>query len=211
MGLPLNGEIIAVRLLGTMYTYTKAGEIFSDAFQHYPLMKYAFEGNTEEKKEKGLHALYTHCAKAAQRYGGMLLTDDGQGALIWLPSQNYQLGLWREFVSGMVAIPFKLGLKPTLRLMNHDAEPEGWIRKNASNEMGYIWVVGVLAGTRGKGYSRQLIEKAITDMKQQGLTEFWLKTEDPQNVLIYQKLGFEVVQEMTVKSSGLKSWVMKRV
>lgn len=193
-----------------MLPYQHAGNIFADAFQQYPLMKYAFEGRTEEVKNKGLHNLYTHCAKAATIYGGMLITPDGDGALIWLPAKCFPLGLLREVKSGMAAIPFKLGAKATLRLMNHDAAPEGWIAKNAKGNYGYIWVVGVAASQRGKGYSRQLIDQAITDMCAQGMNEFWLKTEDPKNVTIYQKLGFELVYETVVKSSGLKSWVMKR-
>lgn len=193
-----------------MQAHHTIGQIFASAFQHYPLMKYAFEGCTEQQKAKGLSVLYMHCTKAANMYGGILTSNDGHAALIWLPSKHYQLGLWREIVSGMAVIPFKLGPKATLRLMNHDAEPEGWIRRHSSDKMGYIWVVGVLAEARGKGHSRRLIEQAIVDMKLQGLNEFWLKTEDPKNVSIYHKLGFEVVQEMTVKSSGLKSWVMKR-
>jgi GNAT superfamily N-acetyltransferase len=193
-----------------MQAYHNIGQVFASAFHHYPLKNYAFEGCTDEQKAKGLLALYAHCTEAAQMYGGVLTTLDSSGALIWLPSKHFQLGLWREVVSGMWQIPFKLGPKATLRLVNHDAEPEDWIRANSSDNMGYIWVVGVLAEARGKGYSRKLIEQAIADMKQQGLTEFWLKTEDPKNVQIYQKLGFEVVKEMIVKSSGLKSWVMKR-
>ena len=110
----------------------------------------------------------------------------------------------------MWTIPFKLGAKATLRLMNHDSEPEGWIAKNAGKNYGYIWVVGVATTHRGKGYSRQLIDQAIADMRAQGINEFWLKTEDPKNVTIYQKLGFELVYETLVKSSGLKSWVMRR-
>src|ERR1043165_3668149 len=136
--------------LSLMPLYNKAGEIFSNAFQQYPLMRYAFEGCTEEKKAKGLYNLYTHCAKAASEYGGIIVSEDGQGALIWLQGKNFQLGLLREIKSGMAAIPFKLGLKSTLRLMNHDAESEGWVRKNAGEKMGYIWVVGVLAGADRK-------------------------------------------------------------
>lgn len=193
-----------------MHSHTVAGKILSQAFHYYPLMQYAFEYCADEVKRKGLLALYTHCAEAAQRYGGLMVSDDEQSAIMWLPGKHYQLGLWREITSGMWQIPFKLGPKATLRLMSHDGEPEGWIREHASNRMGYIWVVGVLAEARGKGHSRRLIEQAIADMKQQGLDEFWLKTEDPKNVFIYEKLGFKVVHEMTVKSSGLKSWVMKR-
>lgn len=193
-----------------MHTYAIAGQVLGAAFKHYPLMEYAFNGFGEQKKMIALQNLYTHCAKATVKYGGLILTEDKKGALIWLPSENFQLGMWRELISGMALIPFKIGFKATLRLTAHDAEAEGWIRKNSGSKMGYIWVVGVLASAQGKGYSRWLIDRAIADMKQQGLTEFWLKTEDPKNVQIYQKLGFEVLHEMVVRSSGLKSWVMRK-
>jgi ribosomal protein S18 acetylase RimI-like enzyme len=193
-----------------MELHLKAGRVFAEAFQNYPLMKYAFEGCTEERKQKGLLDLYTHCTKAAMQYGGLHFTDDGLGAIIWLPGKNFQLGLVKEIKSGMAAIPFKLGLKPTFRLMNHDAESEGYVRKHAGPNMGYIWVVGVTRAAQGKGHSRKLIDKSVNEMKQQGLTEFWLKTEDPKNVLIYERLGFTLMHEMIVKSSGLRSWIMKR-
>lgn len=188
----------------------QAGKILADAFLHYPLMQYAFERKPEEVRAKGLNHLYTHCTNAASFYGGVILTADKQGALIWLPGKHFPLGLMREIKSGMWTIPFVLGVKPTLRLMNHDAEPEGWIKKNAGKNYGYIWCVGLNASSRGKGYSRKLIDQAISQMRAQGMNEFWLKTEDPKNVIIYQKLGFELVCDIVVKSSGLKSWVMRR-
>lgn len=193
-----------------MQPYQQAGKILADAFLHYPFMLYAFEGNTEEQRASAILAMHTHCAKAAELYGAIIVTPDGQGALTWLNGKNFPLGLLRETKSGMALLPLKLGVKSTLRLMNHDAVPEGWIRKNAGDKMGYIWNVGVSESARGKGYSRLLIEQAITEMKQHGMSEFWLKTEDPVNVAIYKKLGFELVYETIVRSSSLKSWVFRR-
>jgi ribosomal protein S18 acetylase RimI-like enzyme len=94
--------------------------------------------------------------------------------------------------------------------MNHDAVPETWIKKNAGENFGYIWCLGVLAANRGKGWSRLLIDRSIAEMKKKAINEFWLKTEDPKNVLIYNKMGFEVMYETIVKSSGIRSWVMKK-
>ncbi len=192
-----------------MVSYQQAGQILADAFLHYPLMLHAFEGSTELERSQALHQLYTHCAKAAFKYGGVRLDADRQAALIWLPVHHFPLGLFREAKAGMLSLPFRLGIKSTLRLMNHDAVSEGWIAKHAGAKMGYIWCVGVSATVRGKGLSRQIIEQSISDMRKQGLNEFWLKTEDAKNVLIYQKLGFELVHETQVKSSTLKSWVMR--
>lgn len=191
-----------------MSTTNQAAKILADSFLHYPLMKYAFKECSEEKRNKHLLQLYHYCSQAASLYGGVLASPDHKGALIWLPGNNFPLGIFREIKSGMWTIPFRIGLSATVRLMNHDAVPENWIKKNAAENFGYIWCVGVQSAARGKGYSRTLIEQSISDMKQRGLKEFWLKTEDPKNVLIYQKLGFELVYETVVKSSRLSSWVL---
>ena len=188
-----------------------ATKILAEAFLHYPLMKYAFEERTVEERSKSLHHLYKCCISACNKYGGVIITEDNQGALIWLSGKNFPLGLMREIKSDMWTIPFRLGVKPTLRLMNHDNVPEGWIKKNAGEKMGYIWCVGINANERGKGYSRKLIDESIAQMRAQGMNEFWLKTEDEKNVAIYRKLGFELVCETLVKSSGLKSWVFRKM
>ena len=140
----------------------------------------------------------------------MIVREDVNAALTWLPGNYFPLTLWDELRTGMLAIPLQIGIKPTLRLINHDTVPESWIGKHAGEKMGYIWCVGVKADQRGKGYSRLLIDQSIADMKARGMNEFWLKTDDPNNVPIYQKQGFEVMFETTVKSSGLRTWVFRR-
>jgi GNAT superfamily N-acetyltransferase len=187
-----------------------ASDIIARAFIHYPLMQYAFEGYSEEQRAVLLNHLHSKCVAAADLYGRVIITPDKLGAVIWLPGKNFTLTLPKEIRSGMALIPFQIGVKATLRLMNHDGESEGWIRKNAAATMGYIWCVGVLPEARGKGYSRLLIDQSVTQMRGLGITECWLKTEDRKNVTIYQKLGFKLMNEMVVKSSGITSWAMKR-
>ena len=187
-----------------------AARVIAHAFLHYPLMTYAFEGRSVEQRAQLLHKLYSRCVSAASMYGGVIVTPDKLGGVIWLPGENFQLSLAKEIRSGMAAIPFQLGPTATLRLMNHDAESEGWVRKHAAATMGYVWCIGVSSEARGRGYSRQLIDGCIKEMRKLGLTECWLKTEDLKNVTIYQKLGFTLMNEMVVKSSGVKSWALKK-
>jgi ribosomal protein S18 acetylase RimI-like enzyme len=178
---------------------------------HYPLMLHAFEGRTEAQRLVLINRLFEKCVSATDIYGGIIITPDNLGAVIWLPGKNFQLTLLHEIRSGMALIPLQVGIKSTLRLMNHDAVAEGWLRKNAAQSMGYIWNIGVLPDARGKGYSRLLIDQSMEQMRKLGLTECWLKTEDPKNVAIYQKLGFTLMNEMVVKSSGITSWAFRKV
>lgn len=187
-----------------------AAHVIASAFLHYPFMLYAFEGMSEERRLELLKRMHRHCVTASAMFGGVIVTPDEQGAVMWLPGKNFPLNLLHEIRSGLAAIPLEIGIKPTLRLTQHDGEAEGWIGKNAGPRMGYIWCVGVLAEARGKGYSRLLIDQSIEEMRKQGLTSCWLKTEDPKNVTIYQKLGFKVMREVVIKSSGLTSWAMMK-
>jgi ribosomal protein S18 acetylase RimI-like enzyme len=187
-----------------------ASAVLTSAFLNYPLMKYAFKKHTEAPRQVLIHRLHSRCVAASAIYGGVITTPDNQGAVIWLPGKNFPLGWLKEIRSGMAAIPFQVGIKQTLRLMQHDGESEGWIKKNADADMGYIWCIGVLKEAQGKGYSRLLMEQSMQQMLSQGLTTCWLKTEDPKNVTIYQKLGFSVMNEMVVKSSGITSWAMMK-
>lgn len=188
-----------------------AANILANAFLQYPLMMYAFEGLSEQERLHRLQKLFAHCVAAAGIYGARLVMPDQTGALIWLEGKHFTLTLPKEIRSGMWRIPFVCGIKPTLRLMQHDGEAEGWIKKNAGPGFGYIWNIGVLPEAQGKGYSREMIAACIQQMFALGYKECWLKTEDAKNVTIYQKLGFTVMNEMVVKSSGVTSWAMRRM
>ena len=106
-----------------------AGRINAEAFLHYPLMTYAFEGMSDEQRARQLLTLHTKCVKASAMYGGVITRPDELGALIWLPGQNFTLSLPKEILSGMATLPLLLGPKATLRLMRHDGESEGCIKK----------------------------------------------------------------------------------
>jgi GNAT superfamily N-acetyltransferase len=174
-------------------------------------MKFAFEGHTEAERAALLFKLYTGCVSAAKIYGGIHTTPDDLGAVIWLPGRYFPLTLTMEIRSGMWTLPVQLGQRATLRLMSHDRESEGWIKKHAGRNMGYIWCVGVSVQARGRGYSRALIDESIDQMRLLGLNECWLKTEDPKNVTIYEKLGFTLMNHMVVKSSSIDSWAMRKM
>jgi ribosomal protein S18 acetylase RimI-like enzyme len=187
------------------------GRILAAAFHRYPLMMYAFAGLRDEERARRLQCLYTRCTQAATLYGGGVLAEKQEGAAIWLHPDHFQLSLPEELKSGMAWLPLELGIRPTLRLVRHDGESEGWIKQYAPASIGYLWCIGVPPEMQGRGIGRWLINECTTQMRAAGLSECWLKTEDPKNVAIYQKLGFEMMRMMTVKSSGIPSWAMRRV
>ncbi|CAK4614134.1 hypothetical protein LEN26_015602 [Aphanomyces euteiches] len=174
-------------------------------------MKYAFEGHSDQEQLEKLIVMYRIMTAGVMVYGGVVETTDGTGALHWISGKNFPLGLWREIQYGALSLPFKLGFRVVHRLAKHDSESQEYVLKHASKSMGWIWTVGVAPEGQGKGHCRYLIETAIEQMRAQGMTEFWLTTDKEVNVVIYKKLGFEVMTERIMSDSGIKNWTMKRV
>ena len=194
-----------------MDKHTQIKQVLGEAFHSYPLMRYAFEGQTPERYTRSVNTLYSCCADGCKAYGNTFLHPSGNAALTYLNGDSFPMGFWKELQTGFLKIPINLGIKATLRLIKHEEEVEPWIRKNAGQSMGYIWCIGVRPSEQGKGYSRDLMDLAVQEMQSKGMKEVWLKTEDAKNVKIYEKLGFTVENHLVAKSSGIDAWMMKRV
>ncbi|CAK4197676.1 unnamed protein product [Aphanomyces euteiches] len=149
--------------------------------------------------------------KRPSTYGGVVEAEDGNGTVYWLPRNQYPLGLWKELKSGMITLPFQVGFRPLSRIVRHYHESEKYTLEHASANAGWICVVGVAPEGQGKGHCRRMMETAIDAMRAQGMDEIWLTTDKDVNVTIYKKLGFQVMTEKVISSSGVKSWTMKYV
>ena len=173
-------------------------------------MEYAFQGHSDQDQLEKLIVLYRTLAVSAVAYGGVVETKDGSGALLWISGKHYPLGLWQVLQVGMISLPFQVGFRVLHRLAKHDTESQKYTVEHASKSMGWIWVVGVAPEGQGRGHCRYLMEKAIEEMRAQGMNEFWLTTDKEVNVTIYKKLGFEVVAEKIIPDSGITNWTMRR-
>ncbi|KAH9161870.1 hypothetical protein LEN26_001223 [Aphanomyces euteiches] len=124
------------------------------AFVNYPIVKFAFLGYTDADQ-----------LKRPSIYGGVVVAEGGNGAVCWLPRNQYPLGLWQELKSGMMMLPFQVGFRPILRIVRHYHDSEKYTLEHASANAGWIWVVGVAPEGQGKGHCRRMMETAIDAMR----------------------------------------------
>lgn len=61
---------------------------------------------------------------------------------------------------------------------------------------GYLTMVGVAPDGQGKGRGRRLIEAALAEARNMGAHGIALDTENPANVLVYEKLGFSQIAQL---------------
>ena len=73
----------------------------------------------------------------------------------------------------------------------------------------YLHYVGVRPGHQGKGHGGRIIRAQTAVADAEGLP-CWLETATPENVPLYERLGFETAVEWDVSGGGPHFWGMMR-
>jgi GNAT superfamily N-acetyltransferase len=82
-----------------------------------------------------------------------------------------------------------------------------WERRDPSQRHWHLGPVAVEGGMRGLGIGGRLMETFAEQMDRAGEVSY-LETDKPENVVFYQRFGFEVIEEATVL--GAQNWFMLR-
>lgn len=185
-----------------------ASLVLGQAFEKDFFMTYMLpDANTRVQR---LTKLFLPLIRCSQRYGAVDIAPGGGGVLAWAPGKVFSgpIKFLELFRSGMLWVPLSLGLSAFNRLKVHDDVCEHALIKHAPKDFAYIWAVGVRPDQAGKGLGKQLIQSALNEMRHQGYTTCWLRTENPSNVGLYKHLGFQQVHTEIPSGSGQQYWLM---
>lgn len=98
---------------------------------------------------------------------------------------------------------FGLALPRALRVV------EGIDRHRPKGDFWYLHFVGVRPEHQGKGWGGRIIREGLARADAQDLPT-WLETATPENVPLYQRLGFVIQCEWDVPKGGPHFWGMMR-
>lgn len=178
-------------------------EILTRSFAADPHVNWLIK-DTERGKEKRLKALMDLAFEEALLNGDIYLSDDRTGCALW------KKGGASGFSPGKLISQLKF------------AFAFGWRRTKAVREMGryvgkfhppddflYLWFLGVLPESRGKGVASELLDPVLAECGQKGLP-VCLQTANRQNVPLYERKGFRVFHQWSPEDeSGLRVWFMR--
>lgn len=82
-----------------------------------------------------------------------------------------------------------------------------WADHDPAGEHWHLGPVGVEPGFQGMGIGSAMLERFCARMDAAG-TMSWLETDKPQNVTLYERHGYEVVDETDIL--GTHNWWMRR-
>ncbi len=177
-------------------------ETLAQAFQNDPATSWILPDAAH--RARALRGLFRTLVPADARAGiALRASGDEAGALWRAPGRAHSGGL--EFLRTVLpliatfgtALPRGLKLQGTIDA--HRPKGRFW----------YLHYVGVRPEHQGKGHGGRIIRAQTARADAEGLP-CWLETATPENVPLYERLGFVIRQEWDVPGDGPHFWGMMR-
>ncbi|MGH2386079.1 MAG: GNAT family N-acetyltransferase [Candidatus Limnocylindria bacterium] len=135
-------------------------------------------------------------------------TDDHAGVALWLPPGHGGPSVI-DSLRMMPAIGRLSGWRRLRKVSNLIAELETRHRHHMPTPHFYLSALGVEPDRQGEGIGTALM-KPVLDRCDRDQVPAYLETATARNVLLYERLGFDVVEELTLPTTDVHGWLMAR-
>ncbi len=141
---------------------------------------------------------------------GEVYTTPGKvdGAAVWLPPGKTTLSTMQMISAGMLAAPVRWGIGPFMKFMSVMNRFEHEHKQAMPGDHWYLMIIGVDPPRQGQGVGSALMAPVLAKADESRLP-CYLETDKPEDVVFYQKHGFEVVEKLSLKDSP-PFWTMAR-
>jgi len=187
----------------------KVGAVLADAFQHDPVWKKVFEG--ESKIDQKYCAFFETPIRYCLKYGEVYtISENLEGIAAWVPGDLADMTIWRLIRSGAIRSGMKMGaklakkMKPVFKQLQKDR------KENMKGKLFiYLLIIGVASKFQGQGFGEKLLRSLIEKSERVGIA-LYLETETEDNVKMYEIFGFKLVKQITLPGINLPMWEMVR-
>lgn len=185
------------------------------AFQDDPLIAWFFP----ERSQRVARTFYTFrmVARYTQQVG--LITpltvadptagDTTAGAALWLDSDQLHPSLLTELRLGGFDMLRQQGMRAVWRQMQAHAQMLAIHERLLATSHQYLFVLGIAPAFQGRGLATGLVTAGIEQAEAKGVP-CYLDTNNPNNVGLYQRFGFEVVHYGQLRGCSVEHWAMIR-
>jgi len=181
--------------------------VLTRAFTHDPFYSF-LAGDAPERNGRmrdGWEGILRFAsAKLAETY----TTDDLAGAAVWLPP-GYG---GPSVLDSLRLTPAMTRLAGWRRIRTVTSAIDALERRRKHHAPGphfYLSALGVEPDRQGTGLGSALLQPVLDRCRRLRIPAY-LETATARNVLLYERLGFGVVEELTIPNSDVRGWLMLR-
>lgn len=182
--------------------------VLARAFARDPYFSY-LAGDAPERNQRMRDGWSGLLRFASDHLSATYTTDDHAGVALWHPPGYDGPG----FVEGLRLLGPMRTLAGGLRRLRHIGAVVASLEKRRRHHAGqahwYLSALGVDTERQGEGIGTALLGPVLARADADG-TAAYLETATGRNVLLYERLGFDVVEELTLARTDIHGWLMLR-
>ncbi len=187
--------------------YDRARRVLSRAFVDYPLMQYAMP--VASRRLRATTSLYGAILSDCLRHGEVFGVAETSAVACWLPPGTDVPGIARQIRAGMIALPFRFGVRGSRRLLDYDKIAVELHHRYAPEPHWYLAAIGVDMDRQRQGLGSQLLKPQLARADREGHV-CYLDTHRESNVRLYERYGFRVMWEGPAPGHPVTVWSMRR-
>lgn len=180
-------------------------ELLTEAFLFKPPITKLFPTARQQKQTRE----FMRCVcNYALLFGECYTTTERQGVALWLPPNETSISLRKMIRAGILPAPIRLGPRAFYRVLRFTSKTGKTHKAAASVPHYYLMMLGVRPSEQGKGVGKLLVRHGLELAARQQVPTY-LETQTSDNVGIYQRMGFEVVDRGILSNmSDFCNWGM---
>jgi ribosomal protein S18 acetylase RimI-like enzyme len=189
----------------TLEEVPEASAMMARAFRDDPFVRLLApdEAALRRMGSRFVGVVVAYCA----RYGEVWTVRDLAGAACWLPPGATSPTPWRMLRTGMLTMPFSLGITGFQRFNAVVSYAEKLHKASVAGPHWYLWGLGVEPSRQGQGIGGALLRPVLERAAGQPC---YLETQNAANLPFYERLGFRVAEAGEAPGTGLTVWAMVR-
>jgi GNAT superfamily N-acetyltransferase len=201
-----NRRMTSVRL-ATTDEIPDLAAVLARAFVHDPFYAW-LAGDAPERTQRMRDGWTGILRYSSAHLSDTYTTDDRAGVAIWLPP-GYRGPSVLDGLRQMPALARLAGWRRLRTVGDAMAALEERRRDHVPEPHFYLSALGVEPERQGEGIGTALMQPVL-DRCDRDRTAAYLETAVARNVLLYERLGFDVVEEMDLPGTDIHGWLMLR-
>lgn len=193
--------------LATSDEIPELAAVLARAFVHDPFYSW-LAGDAPERGQRmrdGWSGILRHgSAHLSHTY----TTEDRAGVAIWLPP-GFRGPSLLDSLRQMPALARLAGWGRLRRVGDAMSALEDHRRRHIPGPHFYLSALGVEPAQQGEGIGTTLLQPVLERATRDGVPAY-LETAVARNVLLYERLGFDVVEEIDLPGTDIHGWLMLR-
>lgn len=182
--------------------YKLGCSILGEAFRDDPIWSKIME----EQPDK-FNKVFGVPLKYCLRFGKVFAPSrDLEGIAAWIGSPHTNMSVWRLLMSGAIIPSFQLGVNVGRKIFQVFSVIEKDRKEFMKEPYLYLYVIGVHPSKQGQGIGTKLIRSILETLPKH--IPIYLETETQGNVKFYERMGFEILNEIKVPIFNLPMWEM---